>query len=267
MTSMDRGKRMQPTRTGTRADHLQTLNDRSRESGRQKSLENALWRLNLSGLEGEVSGELTRAEREYLLLCATQYRERDLSLIGASFNGGDYGGVHTGGVRTERRTAVVRPALDTALTGLWVADDPLEVRGLYMRIVMQACDLMQTESALLAMVDDFNGHFTYRAASGMRALSCLGRKQLVEETSICGWVIRQNTFFMSNDVRTDLRGGNEFREILKARTAAAAPLIVDGAVRGALAVADRKDGGGFRRDDIREILVPFAREASLLIKE
>ncbi len=165
-----------------------------------------------------------------------------------------------------RSPGIEQGTLDQAISRLSDWDEPENMPRLLGRIAEEARRLFDSEAAVIAVVDEKNRSFTYRTVCGSAAEACFGKGMPIDGTSICGWVIRQKTFFSSSNTTTDLRGSPEIGELLDMKTAVAAPLTVSGKIFGVLLVFNRSNEVVFRREDAKEILVPYARWAGVIIE-
>jgi hypothetical protein len=251
----------------TRAEILNELSSVGKRPSRDQDLAALLKLLNIPLDKSDIQKVIRRAEREYFLICsratARQARaktseepeacgDRMTSLPEAEAAGTSE--ILPGSARVEEILA----RLDQAGDG----DSP---EGVLMRIVVEAGKLMGAETAILALLDKDGGTYTCHAAAGPSALDCLGMTVPVAETSVCGWVIRQNIHFTTADAATDMRCGPFFRRIVKAGGVAAAPLIDSNAVIGVVAVANRRGGATFTKRETREVLLPFVESAARLL--
>jgi|GEM_PF-2849438 len=224
--------------------------------------------------------DLSRAEWEYLLLCCGKLGlgETETDLDDLFFPGDDFGYIPRSNFSNRERAPSLdalrygfpgdssNRRLDDLLSRLTSASSQLPQDELLIEIVTQARELMEADAALLALVDEGDRSFTYRAVSGLRTLDCLGLSRPVEESCFLGWVIRQGTPLTSADARTDLRGGYDCCDTVQARSVAAVPLVAEGKICGALAVVAQTDVTTFPRRDTVNLLLPLARAVAPLLR-
>ncbi len=243
----------------TRAELLGELADLRDEHVTPEAIE-AIFPL-LSGTGSERLGfdEAKRLEREYLLLCGRNYSPVTDPTVCVARAG------HLENREEGKTSSCTEPDFDPLCERLDEAAGEGGLDVLFQAVADEAAALMEVELSLLAIVDADGERFTYRGVAGLKAQSLLGETEYIESASVCGWVLRQRTHFVAADVRTDLRGVREIRNVLKARSVAAAPLDGREGIIGAIAVAGPKKGGCSSDRLVRERLLPFARHVSAVL--
>ena len=137
---------------------------------------------------------------------------------------------------------------------------------IFLAVAKEARDLFNAESALISVFDRVDGTFLYKAVAGSKAMVCLGERMSLGEATVSGWILRQNSYFCSENISSDLRVDRERRELLGIETAIGAPLLKDGEVFGAVALINRTDGKRYSRKEAREILIPYSLFAGMVLE-
>jgi serine/threonine protein kinase len=160
----------------------------------------------------------------------------------------------------ERRVASVSAfakALGAPLrteTGVSLAvsiDNPDASRGLMEAVVHTAAGVFGAAAASICLVDETTGELVYQSAWGAGAREIVGVR-LPPRTGIAGQVVASGVAEAVPDCRTDPR----FAARIAAGTGyvpytqLVVPLLRAGRPIGALAILDRRDGRGYRNDDL-----------------
>jgi hypothetical protein len=248
----------------TRAEILDELKAFHRRTSREKDMNDLLRILNIPTEDRDIVRVVNRAEKEYFLICSRASR-RDRGEVIPDAGPDARLNIQDSAIEAAAIAGEPLPSVEGFLQGLErdAATEPSEI--FLMKIVLAAGELMRAETSLLALLDSSGEKYSLRAATGPRALDCLGFSLPVKAESVCGWVMRQNSYFTSSDVMTDLRSGPVFCEAVRAQAVAAAPLTQKGVVVGAITVANERGGRIFTRSETLDVLVPFARSASFFL--
>jgi GAF domain-containing protein len=144
----------------------------------------------------------------------------------------------------------------------------LELDTMLQAIVDAASSLLGADKSLLLLIDQEPERLVQIVGTGFTQ-SELDQQSYEEfKAGISGWVIRKGTATLSGDIQTDER--NQGPALASARksgdkSAAIAPLIVDGAVIGTLTVINGKDKATFRKNDLG-LVTMLAGQASIAIQ-
>lgn len=137
----------------------------------------------------------------------------------------------------------------------------------FMMVAKEARELLDAESALVSVCDPLDGTFVYKAVAGSKAMVCLGERMSLGDATVSGWILRQNNYFCSENIPSDMRVDRERRELLGIKTAIGAPLLQGNEVHGAVALINRTDGGRYTRKEARDILIPFSLFAGAILEK
>jgi len=250
----------------TRAEILDLLSSMSKRTSKDEDLTALFQLLNIPSEKSDILKVVRRAEREYFLICArATAREGSGEKKGKQPDGVPEMDCLEGGTDGSAGFLTGAGSVEKVLERLQRAEDGNSPEVVLIDVAVEAGKLMGAETALVALLESSGGTYTCRAAAGPRAIDCLGMTLPVAEASVCGWVIRQNIHFTSADAGTDMRCGPVFRKIVQAGAVAAAPLVDNGVLIGAIAVANGRGGAAFTKRETCETLVPFAENAARLL--
>jgi hypothetical protein len=129
----------------------------------------------------------------------------------------------------------------------------------------KARELVDAETVAVPILSRDGSLITYPAASGRHARRIMGRQKPLEQSGICGWVIRERKPFYSEDIASDPRELEEVKREFNLRSAIAAPLIYGGRVFGGLTALNKRGGGAFTREDLH-LLSIFASNVAVALR-
>jgi GAF domain-containing protein len=116
-------------------------------------------------------------------------------------------------------------------------------------IAEQAQQLVNAETAVVAISEDSGNAIVYVAAIGKHAASIQGKRSYTATSGLCGAVLQSGQAALVCHPQTDVRIRQDLAEQLGITTALAVPVKHDGALVGAIMVLNRLDGKEFTQAD------------------
>jgi GAF domain-containing protein len=126
-----------------------------------------------------------------------------------------------------------------------------------LRIAEQVQELVNAETAVVAVSDDGGTAIFYAAAIGKHAAFIQGKRSPTATSGLCGAVLESGQPALVCHPQTDVRIRQDLAEQLGITSAIAVPVKHDGALVGALMVLNRRDGKEFTPAD-EQALVEYA---------
>ena len=112
-------------------------------------------------------------------------------------------------------------------------------------IAEQVQQLVNAETAVIALSENGGSAIFYAAAVGKHAAFIQGTRSPVATSGLCGAVLQSGQSALVCQPQTDVRIRQDLAEQLDITTALAVPVKYNGAVVGALMVLNRRDGEAF----------------------
>ena len=125
------------------------------------------------------------------------------------------------------------------------------------QIAEQVQQLVNAETAVVAIAEDAGNAIVYAAAIGKHAAFIQGKRSPTATSGLCGAVLESGQAALVCQPQTDVRIRQDLAEQLGITTAIAVPVRHDGALVGALMVLNRRDGKEFTPAD-EQALVDYA---------
>ncbi len=144
--------------------------------------------------------------------------------------------------------------------------DYQDARSLLKRILESATRLTSGEASSLLLVNNVNNKLYFEISIGSKGKE-LKNFSLNMGEGIAGWVAKNSTSLIVNDVDTDPRFFSEIGTKIGFNTKSilAVPMLIRDECVGVLEIINRKDGGYFSNDDL-QWLEMFASQSALAIK-
>ncbi|MFP3983441.1 MAG: PAS domain S-box protein [Desulfurivibrionaceae bacterium] len=175
--------------------------------------------------------------------------KRDNSVILASFNGrvcynetGNFLQIHCSfqDITEVRKTEREKERYSQGLEKLekWVKEllsaGSADLYSFYSTACRGLLDLMEADVALLPLVDETGGNFTYAAAAGRQADLLEGRTLPLDNNTLCGWVAAHGEPLRVTDLKNDPRANKEIMRQTGTTTGILAPVYSDDRIVGGL---------------------------------
>ncbi|WP_204140839.1 GAF domain-containing protein [Halomicronema sp. CCY15110] len=125
------------------------------------------------------------------------------------------------------------------------------------QIAEQVQELVNAETAVVAVAEAGGDAIFYAAAVGKHAAFIQGKRSPTATSGLCGAVLASGQAALVYQPQTDVRIRQDLAEQLGITTAIAVPVQHDGALVGALMVLNRCDGEAFTPAD-EQALVEYA---------
>lgn len=125
------------------------------------------------------------------------------------------------------------------------------------QIAEQVQQLVNAETAVVAIAEDAGNTVVYQAAVGKHAAFVQGKRSQTATSGLCGAVLESGQAALVCNPQTDVRIRQDLAEQLGITTALAVPVKHKGALIGALMVLNRLDGEEFTSAD-EQTLVQYA---------
>jgi GAF domain-containing protein len=132
------------------------------------------------------------------------------------------------------------------------------------QIAEQVQQLVNAETAVVAIAEDAGNMIVYAAAIGKHAAFIQGKRSQTATSGLCGAVLESGQAALVCNPQTDVRIRQDLAEQLCITTALAVPVKQDGALVGALMVLNRLDGKEFTPAD-EQALVHYAETIAAAI--
>ncbi len=144
--------------------------------------------------------------------------------------------------------------------------DYQDARSLLERILESATKLTEGEASSLLLVNSENNKLYFEISIGSKGKE-LKNFSLNMGEGIAGWVAKNSTSLIVNDVDTDPRFFSEIGTKIgfSTKSILAVPMLIRDECVGVLEIINRKDGGYFSNDDL-QWLEMFASQAALAIR-
>lgn len=141
-----------------------------------------------------------------------------------------------------------------------------DARSLLTRIIESATRLTMGEASSLLLVNRENNKLYFEISLGSKG-SELKNFSLNMGEGIAGWVAKNTTSLIVNDVDTDSRFYSEIGKKIKFETKSilAVPMLIKNRPVGVLEIINRTDGGYFNNEDLQWLEI-FANQAALAIQ-
>lgn len=117
------------------------------------------------------------------------------------------------------------------------------------QIAEQVQQLVNAETAVVAVSEDAGNAIVYAAAIGKHAAFIQGKRSQTVTSGLCGVVLESGQAALVCNPQTDVRIRQDLAEQLGITTALAVPVNHNGALVGALMVLNRLDGAEFTPAD------------------
>ena len=140
----------------------------------------------------------------------------------------------------------------------------LESKVILDQIARDAATLLNTEMALLGLVDPNTGHMDWRALYNIDQATLMSLRQ-TKEPGITGRVLKRMTTEIANDYISDPDAVSRYADVLGIRSMMSAPLISEGKAIGVVSVYNRLDDRGFTKSDAL-LLSSFADHAAIALE-
>lgn len=131
-------------------------------------------------------------------------------------------------------------------------------------IAEQVQQLVNAETAVVAIAEEGGNAIVYAAAVGKHAAFIQGKRSQTATSGLCGAVLESGQSALVCHPQTDVRIRQDLAEQLGITTALAVPVHHDGTLVGALMVLNRRDGTEFTPAAERA-LVDYAKTVSIAI--
>jgi GAF domain-containing protein len=125
------------------------------------------------------------------------------------------------------------------------------------QIAQQVQQLVNAETAVVAVSEDAGNAIVYAAAIGKHAAFIQGKRSQTATSGLCGAVLESGQPALVCNPQTDVRIRQDLAQQLGITTALAVPINHNGALIGALMVLNRLDGTEFTPAD-EQALVQYA---------
>lgn len=132
------------------------------------------------------------------------------------------------------------------------------------QIAEQVQQLVNAETAVVAIAEDAGNTIVYAAAIGQHAAFIQGKRSQASTSGLCGAVLESGQAALVCNPQTDVRIRQDLAEQLGITTALAVPVEHDGALVGALMVLNRRDGVDFTTAE-EHALVQYAKTVAAAI--
>jgi len=141
-----------------------------------------------------------------------------------------------------------------------------DARSLLTRIIESATRLTMGEASSLLLVNRENNKLYFEISLGSKG-SQLKNFSLNMGEGIAGWVAKNTTSLIVNDVDTDSRFYSEIGKKIQFETKSilAVPMLIKNQPVGVLEIINRTDGGYFNNEDLQWLEI-FANQAALAIQ-
>ncbi len=141
-----------------------------------------------------------------------------------------------------------------------------DARSLLTRIIESATRLTMGEASSLLLVNRENNKLYFEISLGSKG-SELKNFSLNMGEGIAGWVAKNTTSLIVNDVDTDSRFYSEIGKKIRFETKSilAVPMLIKNRPVGVLEIINRTDGGYFNNEDLQWLEI-FANQAALAIQ-
>lgn len=137
-------------------------------------------------------------------------------------------------------------------------------RQLLDNIAARTREIVNAQTAVVALAESEGEIVYYAAAVGKHAESILNRRGASATSGLCGVAFQSHQPVLVCQARGDSRVRQDYVKALGIETALAVPLYGEGKLLGALMVLNRTDGSEF--DEMAErILADYANQVALLI--
>jgi signal transduction histidine kinase len=142
----------------------------------------------------------------------------------------------------------------------------LDLGALLNRIIKAACELTDTETASILLVDQKTGELRFEAASNM-SRGAMDALVVPLEGSLAGWVVQHGEPVLVEDVRNDPRFFKNVDETIdfKTRNLLGVPMIAHNKVIGVVQAINKKQETVWTEDDINT-LSTLAAQAAIAIE-
>jgi GAF domain-containing protein len=142
----------------------------------------------------------------------------------------------------------------------------MEVEMMLTQIAEQVQQLVNAETAVVAIAEDAGNTIVYAAAVGKHAAFIQGKRSQTATSGLCGAVLASGQAALVCNPQTDIRIRQDLAEQLGITTALAVPIKQDGALVGALMVLNRLDGSPFTELE-EQALVQYAETVAGAIEK
>ena len=132
----------------------------------------------------------------------------------------------------------------------------------YAKLCKAAREIANAAIALVPLLDESGGNYTYAAASGQIAEHLTGTSRKLNDGGLCGWSMANRKAVRIDDVNTDIRARRQLSNQYPVKTAYVTPIYLNGAVHGAISVF--RDSVPFDPVD-EQLIKQFAQRVQLAI--
>jgi signal transduction histidine kinase/DNA-binding response OmpR family regulator len=140
-----------------------------------------------------------------------------------------------------------------------------DLKDLLSKIVSEATQVIEAKSGSIMLIQKPDNMLTIEAAIGLSA-DIMKHTRLELGSSIAGWVAREGTPLMVEDIEKDPRFKHLVKKHYATRSLLCVPLKVKDKILGVINLSDKTTGNPFTHDDLR-LLTTFASQAAMAIDD